>query len=230
MVADIPMCGNLGSNTISLDSEDSDIPAGIDNDIASAKFTTIAGGTINYAFDEYVTVGGGCRNTAEGRCTSVGNGYQGLARGMYISHQGGHSNKVFSNYGTVTGGFRNKVLGRFSTLIGSGTSSVQGHHSLSLGIGVLMGASTALFGFSGKKCYSIYDNTIHMCCDDLFLNGERIDFGIFSKTVRMLSEDQSDDDQTVDELEFARLRKLVSHLHELYEEQEHRIAELLSNR
>lgn len=98
--------------------------AGGRNNRASSGNSFIGGGTTNIASNTNTVVGGGSTNTASGDTSTVAGGNSNTAAGAYASIGGGQSNATsVGDYPTIGGGDRNAASNYYAT-VGGGTQNI----------------------------------------------------------------------------------------------------------
>ena len=118
------------ANTQVASAEYSTVAGGRDN-TASAQYSTVAGGYNNTASAQYSTMAGGYNSTASGYSSTVAGGYNNTASNTYSTVAGGKDNMASANFSTVAGGWANTASGVISTVAG-GWARVYSKHSWGL--------------------------------------------------------------------------------------------------
>jgi hypothetical protein len=96
--------------------------------VASGQNSTIGGGHTNTASGTWSTVGGGGENSATGSNSTVAGGYNNSA-GDGAAVGGGDSNEASSNMSTIAGGNGNTAGGQYSTIGGGWNNTAIGSRS-----------------------------------------------------------------------------------------------------
>jgi hypothetical protein len=125
------------------------------SNIASGRYSNVAGGCVNTASGPYSNVAGGYSNTASGSRSNVAGGNSNTASNQYSNVAGGYSNTASGSFSNVAGGISNTASGSFSNVAGGAGNTASGYFSNVAGGSsniIIVGGNNSSIGGGDRNC------------------------------------------------------------------------------